>query len=224
MARGQTDAVRSMSVRAGVVIEWVTIAWMVVEFAVGIAAAWASGSVALMAFGLDSGIEIISAVVLLRRLGIERRGGNGERIARAEQRAAGVVGCTLLLLALYIVASGGWSLLHRPTAGPSSWGIAIAVGAVVVMPALVIAKRRIAARIGSAALKADAAEGVVCAYMALVLLVGLVLRAAAGWWWADPLAALGIVYFVVREGREAVEASHGADHPGGGEGSVDSFH
>lgn len=211
MGQVNTAGTRNENLRVGVSVEWVTIAWMVIEIAVSIGAALASGSIALMAFGLDSGIELISAGVLLWRLGLERRGGDEERIEGAEQRAAGIVGWTLMLLAIYVVASAGWSLLHHLAPTTSAWGIAVAVGAVVVMPILVVVKRRVAARIGSAALKADAAEGIVCTYMAVVLLVGLLLRALTGWWWVDPLAALGIVYFIVSEGREAIEASRGGE-------------
>lgn len=208
----QANAVRERKsdVRAGITVEWVTIGWMFVEVAVSVGAALAAGSIALMAFGLDSGIELISAGVLVWRLGLERRGEEGERIQHAERRAAGIVGWTLILLALYVVASAAWGLWRHAASDTTTWGIAIAVGAVVIMPILVSVKRRIAARIGSAALKADAAEGIVCTYMAAVLLVGLLLRSLLGWWWADPLAALGIVYFIVREGREAIEVSRGA--------------
>lgn len=210
---GQINSVgaRKNSLRAGLMVEWVTIAWMVVEVAVSVGSAWAAGSIALMAFGLDSGIELISAGVLVWRLGIERRGGDEERIEHAELRAAGIVGWTLMLLALYVVASAAWGLWRHATSDTTAWGIAIAAGAIVVMPILVSVKRRIASQIGSAALKADAAEGIVCTYMAAVLLVGLLLRSVLGWWWADPVAALGIVYFIVREGREAIEVSRGGE-------------
>lgn len=211
MGELSTFETRNANLRAGISVEWVTIAWMMVEIGVSVGAAVASGSIALMAFGLDSGIELISAGVLLWRLGIERRGGDEERIERAEKRAAGIVGWTLMALALYVVASAGWSLLYHLAPTSSDWGLAIAVGAVIVMPILVVVKRRVATWIGSAALKADAAEGIVCTYMAAVLLVGLLVRALTGWWWVDPLAALAIVYFIVSEGREAIEASRGGE-------------
>lgn len=211
MGKVSSFGTRGANLRAGVWVEWVTVAWMFIEIGVSIGAAVASGSVALMAFGLDSGIELISAGVLLWRLGLERQGGDEERTERAERRAAGIVGWTLMLLALYVVGSAVWSLLHHLAPTTSPWGIGIAVGAVVVMPILVVVKRRVAARIGSAALKADAAEGIVCTYMAAVLLIGLLVRALTGWWWVDPLVALAIVYFIVSEGREAIEASRGAE-------------
>ena len=116
------------------------------------------------------------------RFGIEIRGGGEEQAEHAERRAAGMVGWTLLLL------------------GSTAWGIAIAAAALIVMPMLVVIKRRIAHRIGSHALKADAAEGIVCAYMAAVLLVGFVLRTVFGWWWTDPVSALGYRVFY-RAGR-----------------------
>jgi divalent metal cation (Fe/Co/Zn/Cd) transporter len=199
------------NVRAAILVEWITVLWMIIEVLVSISAAVFVGSVALMAFGLDSAIELVSAGVLIWRLGVERRGGSEEQTERAERRAAGIVGWSLVLLAVYVVLSAGWGLWHHAAPESTAWGIAIAAAALVVMPTLVVVKRRIAKRIGSQALKADAAEGVVCAYMAGVLLAGLILRSAFGWWWADPVAALGIVYFIVREGREAIEASRGID-------------
>ena len=199
------------NVRRGILVEWVTILWMVIEVLVSVGAAVSAGSIALMAFGLDSAIELISAGVLVWRLGIEIRGGSEKHAEHAERRAAGIVGWSLVLLAIYVVLSAGWGLWHHAAPESTAWGIAIAVAALVVMPMLVMIKRRIAQRIGSHALKADAAEGIVCAYMAAVLLIGLVARTVFGWWWADPVAALGIVYFIVREGREAIEASRGID-------------
>lgn len=192
-------------------VEWITIAWMVIEVVVSVKAALAAGSISLMAFGLDSGIELVSAAVLVWRLGIEWRDGNEERVEQAERRSAGIVGWTLMILAVYVVGSAVWALWHGNAIESSPWGIAIALAALVVMPILVLVKRRIASQIGSVALKADAAEGIVCAYMAAVLLAGLLLRMLFGWWWADPLTALGIVYFIVREGREAIGASRGEE-------------
>ena len=193
------------AIRAGIRIEWLTIGWMIVEAAVSVAAGLAAGSIALLAFGVDSVIELISATTLLWRLRLEDTGpAAAERIERAERLASRVVGASLLALAVYVVLQSGYDLRTRSAPERSLPGIAVAAAALVVMPALVRAKRRVASTIGSAALRGDAACGVVCAYMAATLLAGLVLRAAFGWWWADPVAALGIVYFIVREGREAL--------------------
>jgi divalent metal cation (Fe/Co/Zn/Cd) transporter len=194
--------------RAGIRVEWVTIAWMLLELAVGLAAGIAAGSVALVAFSLDSLIELISAGVLLRRLLIERQAGPDATavIARAEKRASRVVGWSLLALAAYVTIEAVYRLVAHRVAEASVVGIALAAAALVVMPVLVRIKLRVAAAIGSAALRGDAMCGVVCAWMAGVLLLGLGLRAAFGWWWADPAAALGLVYFIVQEGREALHS------------------
>lgn len=197
------------ALRSGIAIEWWSIAWMTVEAVVSLAAARAAGSVALLAFGADSAIELVSAAVLLRRLGVERGGGSAARVASAERRASWVTGGLLLLLAAWVVAVAAADLFHQAPPDASLPGLVIAAASTVVMPWIVRQKRRVAARIGSAALKADAGCGVVCTYMAGTLLVGLALRAAFGWWWADPVAALGIVYFIVREGWEAIEAARG---------------
>lgn len=211
MARSESPAEHARLVRLGITVEWISIAWMVVEVGVSITAAVLAGSVALMAFGLDSGIELVSAGVMVWRLWIEQHGGAQERVEHAERRSAKLVGWSLMLLAVYIVLSAAWGLWRRAQPETTALGIAIAAAALVVMPLLVRVKRRVADRIGSAALRGDAVEGVVCAYMAAVLLAGLMLRAVFGWWWADSVAALGIVYFIVREGREALEEAMGEE-------------
>ena len=197
---------RAGNLRAGVLVEWLTIAWMVVEAAVSVKAGIAAGSIALLAFGIDSVIELVSAGALLRRLVLERDSAavDAQRIERAERVASRVVGWSLVALAVYVTLNSGYNLWTHAVPDVSLMGLAIAVGAVIVMPILVRVKLRVATSINSAALKSDAMCGAVCAYMAGTLLVGLALRAAFGWWWADPVAALGIVYFIVREAREAL--------------------
>jgi len=195
-------------IRAGVRVEWLTIGWMVIEAVVSVGAGLAAGSIALVAFGVDSVIELVSAGVLLWRLRLEGLGAAvaSPEIERAERRASRVVGWSLLLLAAYVVVQSAYDLWTRSTPESSPVGIALAVAALLVMPQLIRTKLKVASAINSPALKGDAACGTVCVYMAATLLVGLVLRAALGWWWADPVAALGIVYFIVREGREALAA------------------
>lgn len=205
--------------RSGIAVEWLSIAWMAVEAIVSLAAVLATGSVALLAFGADSAIEIVSAAVLLRRLRLEQGGLPLARVAQAERRAAWLTGSLLLLLAVWVVVEAGFSLLRQARPAVSPLGMAIAAAAMLLMPWIAHRKRQVAARIGSAALKADAACGMVCASMAATLLAGLALRAAFGWWWADPVAALGIVYFIGREGLEAIAAGRGR---GGGCGCSDA--
>jgi divalent metal cation (Fe/Co/Zn/Cd) transporter len=197
-------AARARAIRAGVRVEQITVGWMALEAAVAIGAGVLAHSVLLTAFGLDSVIELITGGVLLWRLSTEARGGTLERVERAENRAAWVTGIALLLLCLYIVASAGVSLWthSRPESAPV--GIALALVALVGMPLLAWRKRAIATRIDSAALRGDAACSITCAYMAGTLLVGLVLAAILGWWWADSVAALGLLYWLQREAREAL--------------------
>jgi divalent metal cation (Fe/Co/Zn/Cd) transporter len=178
----------------------------VIEAAVSLSAGIMAGSIALVAFGIDSLMELVSAGVVLWRLLLERDQAPVDRqlIERAERAASRVVGWSLVALAVYVTLQSGYNLWTRAVPDTSPVGVALAAGALVVMPVLVRVKLRVAASIKSAALKADAMCGIVCAYMAGTLLLGLGLRAAFGWWWADPVAALGLVYFISREGREAL--------------------
>jgi divalent metal cation (Fe/Co/Zn/Cd) transporter len=198
--------VRTVDLRAGIRVERLTIVWMVIEAAVSVGAGLAAGSIALVSFGVDSVIELVSAGVLLRRLRMETVEGPTARIERAERQAGRVAGWSLLALAAYVVIQSALDLWTRTAAQPSPVGIVLAAAALLVMPALIRTKRAVASSLNSPALKGDAACGVACVYMAATLLAGLLLRATLGWWWADPVAALGIVFFIVREGREALTA------------------
>jgi divalent metal cation (Fe/Co/Zn/Cd) transporter len=193
------------AVRSGVRIEVLTVIWMVVEAAVSLAAGIAAGSILLTAFGLDSVIELISGSVLLWRLSVEARGGAGERVEKVERVATWVVGITLALLCVYLLVASVYGLAARARPEASPVGIAISLLAVLVMPYLAVTKRRIARAIDSAALEGDAAESVTCAYMAATVLVGLALNAAFGWWWAEGLAALLFLFWLVRETWEVFE-------------------
>jgi divalent metal cation (Fe/Co/Zn/Cd) transporter len=177
---------------------------MALEAVVAIGAGLLAHSVLLTAFGLDSVIELVTGGVLLWRLSTEARGGSLERVERAENRAAWVTGIALLVLCLYIVASAGVSLWTHSQPESAPVGIALALVAVVGMPLLARRKRAIGTRIDSAALRGDAACSITCAYMAGALLVGLVVTAVLGWWWADSVAALGLLYWLQREAREAL--------------------
>ena len=198
---------RGDAVRAGVRVEVLSLIWMVVEAAVAIGAGVLAHSVLLTAFGLDSVLELVTGGALLWRLATEARGGSLERVARAENRAAWVVGIGLALLCAYVVLSALAGLLTHTRPEGSPVGVALSLAALAVMPLLAWRKRLIAARIDSAALRGDAACSITCAYMAATLLVGVGLNTLFGWWWADSLAALGLLYWLQGEAREALEGA-----------------
>ena len=158
---------------------------------------------AALAFGVDSIIELGSAGCWYGGCGRRSATRSPERIEAIERRAGRIVGGALFAFTGYVVIQSLVSLALHVEPEPSLLGIALAVVATVGMPVLARVKRKVAKEIGSSALKGDAACGITCAYMAATLLGGLALNALFGWWWADPIAALGIVYFLVREGREA---------------------
>jgi len=200
---------KAMDLRAGVRIEAVTVAWMVVEAALAIGSGVLARSALLTAFGIDSLIELISGSVLLWRLLSELRGGDAEAAEQLERRAAQISAVLLVLLCVYIVVTVAFGLITR-TEPEKSWvGTGVSFGAVLVMPLLARSKRRIAERIGSPALRADAAESITCAYMAGAVLAGVVLNAVLGWWWAEYVAALGFLFWLFGETREAFEAARG---------------
>ena len=187
-------------------MEALTIAWMIVEAAASIAAGVLARSLLLIAFGVDSGIELLSASVLYWRLRREAQAKPGEEAAveRLERRTARFGGYLLYALALYVLVQAGSGLWRRGAAETSWLGIAVAVVAALGMPVLARAKIRVAAEIGSRALRADAMETITCGYLSWVLLAGLVANALLHWWWLDSAAALVLVPFLIKEGREAI--------------------
>ena len=200
----QPSSRRISDIRQGVWIELVTILWMTIEASVAITVGFANHSVSLQGFGMDSIVELIAGGILLWRLLVEQRGGSVERVELAERRAAWVTAISLFALAIYIVGDSALTFLTRTKPEASWWGIGLAITAAIIMPLLWQGKRSVARRIGSAALKADAACSVTCAYMSLTLLAGLLLNHFFNWWWADPFVALLLVYFLIQEGREAL--------------------
>jgi len=177
---------------------------MTIEASVALMVGFMTRSVSLQGFGIDSVIELVAGGMLLWRLLVEQRGGSIEVVEQAERRASWVTATGLFALAVYIVADSAFSLLTQSRPEASWWGVGLAMAAASIMPLLWQGKLRVAKQIGSAALKADAACSVTCAYMSLTLLAGLLLNRLFGWWWADPLAALVLIYFLVQEGREAL--------------------
>jgi divalent metal cation (Fe/Co/Zn/Cd) transporter len=196
------------ALRAGVRLEVVTVVWMAFEAVLAIGAGIAARSVLLTAFGLDSIIELLSGVTLLWWLSSEARGGGGtSRIEGMERRAIRISAVLLVLLCAYVVLVGVGGLLARVHPDASPLGVAVSASAVIAMPILAWRKRRVNAAIGSAALRADIAETITCAYMAAATLAGVGLNLIAGWWWAEYVAALALLVFIGMETKEAVEAA-----------------
>jgi len=196
----QQNALRQKALR----LEYALISYNVLEGIIAVLAGWQAGSIALLGFGLDSGIEVLSAGILVWRL---RHSGSPDEETRRERQALFGVGVTFFVLAGYILYDAGGSLLRGEPPGTSWIGILLATASLIVMPTLGWRKRKIALAMGSRALEADAVETFLCAYLSFALLLGLSLNAALGWWWADPLAALAMVGFIVKEGWEAVRES-----------------
>jgi len=195
---------RSKQLRLGIGIECITILWMTIEAGIALTTGYATRSVSLQGFGIDSIIELIAGSVLFWRLLVEQRGGSITQVESAERRASWITAISLFALAIYIVVDSALTFLTQSHPEASWWGIGLAIAAAIIMPLLWQSKLRIAKHIGSAALKADAICRVTCAYMSITLLAGLLLNTFFGWWCADPLAALVLVYFIVHEGREAL--------------------
>jgi divalent metal cation (Fe/Co/Zn/Cd) transporter len=201
---GQDRAVRSA-------LRWeaVTVGCTAAEAAVSIGAGVAAGSLLLVAFGADSVVELISALVLFWRLWREARGRHADKslLEAREQRAARIGGYLLYALSLYVMAQAVYGLLHHHQAEQSWLGLAVAVVAAIGMPLLARVKLRLADRIGSRALRADAMETLTCGYLAWVLLAGLAANALLRWWWLDSAASLLIVPLLLREAREATSGA-----------------
>jgi divalent metal cation (Fe/Co/Zn/Cd) transporter len=191
---------RRSLVRRGVLLAWFTIAWNSIEGIAGIVAGIAAGSIALVGFGVDSYVEVFAGSVIVWRLGRERHG--HELSEAAERRAVRLIATTFLALALGVSVESIRKLALGAAPDESLFGIGLAIVSLVVMPLLARAKRRVGQQLGSRAVTADATETMLCVWLSAILLTGLATNAAFGWWWADPLAALGIVYVAGREGIE----------------------
>ena len=198
-----------MLLRRAVFLAWFTVGWNVLEGVVAISAALVAGSRALLGFGLDSAVESLSGTVVLWRVYAERR--DPDRAEAVEQRALRLIGVTFFVLAAFIAAESIRALITQDEPAVSAVGIALTALSIVVMQWLARAKGHVGTALRSKAIEADGSQTSACVYLSIVVLVGLVLNAAFGWWWADPLAALGVVVFLVNEGREALTAEHADD-------------
>lgn len=189
-------------VRRGRKLEYITVAWNSLEALVSIVAGLIAGSVSLVGFGLDSLVEVASGVALLWRLHHDL---NESRRERVEQTTLRIVGMCFVVLSAYILYESGSALIRHEAPERSIPGILIAGAAVVLMPMLARAKRRVAAGIKSGAMKADSKQADFCAFLSAILLVGLVLNSVFGWWWADPVAGLLMVPIIAKEGADGLK-------------------
>jgi divalent metal cation (Fe/Co/Zn/Cd) transporter len=180
-----------------------TLAYNVIEAVVAIASGISASSIALVGFGIDSVIECSASAFLLWRLWVEAKGASLARVEKAERSGAVFVGITFFALALYILLEAGWTLWKSDPPQESLIGIILAALSLAIMPALAWAKLSVARQMGSKALRAEAKETIACAYLSFTLLLGLLANALWGFWWADPLAALLMVPWLIREGLEA---------------------
>jgi len=201
--------------RRGLRLEWFTVGWNVIEGVVAIGAGLLAGSVALVGFGVDSSIEVISALGLLWRL---RTAGPEATVAEesaAERRALYVVAATFFLLAAYIAFEASTALVGREEPERSTVGLVLSLLSLVIMPALAYGKQRTGRELGSRALVADSVETWVCSYLSLALLAGVGLHALFGWWWADAVGALAMLPVIVWQGWETLsEAREHQDEEG----------
>jgi divalent metal cation (Fe/Co/Zn/Cd) transporter len=179
-------------------LSWLTLAWMGIEGGVAIGAAIAAGSVALLGFGLDSGIEAIASVIVIWRF-------TGTRLASptAERRAQKMVAASFFLLAPYIAAEAIRALAAGDHAETSIAGLVLTAGTALFEPALGVVKRRIGARLGSAATAGEGTQNLLCAYLALAVFAGLAANTWLGAWWLDGTVALGVAAWAILEGRRA---------------------
>ena len=199
---------RSQDIQLALRLTYITLVWMVIEGAASLLLGWASKSLLLEAFGIDSVIELFSAGVLLWRLQVEASGRADEaRVEGVERRASKWVGYSLYFLVLYVVFNSAYGLFvaHRITdTHESAWGILIGLVAKIGMPILAGYKLKVAARLNSRALRADAVESIVCGYLSIVLMVGLAATRLLGWWWLDSVAALALIPFLMKEAGAAI--------------------
>jgi divalent metal cation (Fe/Co/Zn/Cd) transporter len=191
---------RTALVREAFRLEYLTIGWMVIEAGVAIGSGIAARSVTLLAFGIDSVIELASAGVLIWRLTVELR--NGQSFAEAAERMASRIGGALLFaLAAYVILAAGWSLWTGQGQDFSWPGLVISLAAIPIMWVLSRRKLRLAGALGSPALRSDAMKSIACGWLSFMVVIGLLAQLALGAWWVDAVTSLAIVWMLVKEGR-----------------------
>jgi divalent metal cation (Fe/Co/Zn/Cd) transporter len=192
---------RQLIAQRGRHLEYFTIAWNSLEGLVAVVAGALAGSISLVGFGVDSFIEVTSGSVLLWRMSVDA---DVRKRERNEKFSLRIVGVCFLALAAYVGYESISDLVSKKAPERSMAGIVLACVSLVVMPLLSRAKKKVGSELGSAAMHADAKQTDFCVYLSAILLLGLVLNAALGWWWADPVSALIMVPLIAKEGVEAM--------------------
>jgi divalent metal cation (Fe/Co/Zn/Cd) transporter len=198
----ETAIERQAVAQRGKHLEYFTIAWNSLEGLIAVIAGALAGSISLVGFGIDSFIEVTSGTVLLWRMAVDADVRTRERNELLSLR---IVGVCFLTLAAYVGYESISDLVNRKTPEHSIPGIVLSCVSLVVMPLLSRAKKKVANELGSSAMHADAKQTDFCVYLSAILLLGLVLNAALGWWWADPTAALLMVPLIAKEGVQAMK-------------------
>lgn len=183
------------AIQRGLLLEYVTISYNVIEATVALAFGIAAGSVSLVSFGIDAMIEISSGAIMIWRL--------GKPADASERRAQQAIAISFFALAAWVFWKATEALWFREVSSLSWPGIALATLSVLIMPSIARAKRRVGITLHSAAMVADSQQTNLCAFLSAILLAGLLLQAALGWWWADALASLAMTPIIIREGIEA---------------------
>jgi divalent metal cation (Fe/Co/Zn/Cd) transporter len=203
-----SDAGRAALVRRGLLLNYATIAYNVIEAVVSLIAGIIAGSVALDGFGFDSVIEVTASGAAQWRLRVDDDHARRDRVERTTRR---VIGWSFVALAAYVTADSALTQWNRERPEGSAMGVAILTLSVVVMPVLARAKRRVARALTSSALEADATQTSLCAYLSAIALAGVALNALLGWWWCDPVAALAMVPIIAKEGMEGIRGEPHCD-------------
>jgi divalent metal cation (Fe/Co/Zn/Cd) transporter len=204
----QVTLERPALVRRGLFLNYLTIAYNVVEAVVSIVAGLVAGSVALLGFGIDSAIEVTASGAAQWRLRVDHHEG---RRAHAERRTRRIIGVCFLVLALYIGVDAASALWQRDAPDRSLLGLVILAVSLIVMPWLARQKRTVARALASPALQAEARQTSLCAYLSAIALIGVGLNAALGWWWADPVAALAMTSIILKEGIDGLRSQNECD-------------
>ncbi len=199
-SKGQTQTTQATAAsklaRTAIALAWLTVVWNLVEAGVALFAGQSAGSTALIGFGLDSLIEVSSALIVLWQL-------RSDMAEEREQQALKLIALSFFALAIWVTLTSVITLIGQVQPEESKTGIVLAIVSLIVMPVLALAKRRVGKAMSSATVVADSAQTWLCTSLSAVLLVGLVANATLGWWWADPVAGLIIAAVAAREGREA---------------------